>query len=61
MPLLALRLACIYPNAVRGRFLATRRPISTLKDLLDALIAKSIVDCEDCLRLVISSLNGVYD
>ncbi|KAJ8932032.1 hypothetical protein NQ314_015005 [Rhamnusium bicolor] len=58
-PLLNLRHACTHPNTVRGRYLATKKQVTSMKDLLDALILKNTSDSEECLRLVISSLNGL--
>lgn len=60
MPLLALRQACSDPSAVRGkgRYLTLKKDVSSMKDLLDALILKNKNDCEESLRLMISSING---
>nr|CAH7738165.1 unnamed protein product [Callosobruchus chinensis] len=58
-PLLSLRHACTHPNTVRGRYLATKKQLTSMQDLLEALIQKNESDCEECLRLIISSLNGL--
>ncbi|KAJ8921378.1 hypothetical protein NQ315_002994 [Exocentrus adspersus] len=58
-PLLTLRHACTHPNTLRGRYLATKKQVTSMKDLLDALILKNTSDSEECLRLVIASLNGL--
>ncbi|XP_074033441.1 E3 ubiquitin-protein ligase SHPRH isoform X2 [Leptinotarsa decemlineata] len=57
-PLYTLRHACTHPNTSRGRYLATKKQVTSMKDLLNALIVKNTNDSEDCLRLIISSLNG---
>ncbi|KAL3277364.1 hypothetical protein HHI36_012714 [Cryptolaemus montrouzieri] len=59
LPLLSLRQACTHPNTVRGRYLATRKQVSTMKELLEALILKNSTESEEHLRLVVSSLNGL--
>ncbi|XP_066137838.1 E3 ubiquitin-protein ligase SHPRH isoform X1 [Euwallacea fornicatus] len=60
-PLLALRQACSDPTSVRGkgRYLSLKKNTSSMKDLLDALIARNKSDCEESLRLMISSINGL--
>nr|CAI5818285.1 unnamed protein product [Callosobruchus analis] len=58
-PLLSLRHACTHPNTIRGRYLATKKQLTSMQDLLEALIQKNESDCEECLRLIISSLNGL--
>ncbi|XP_057665468.1 E3 ubiquitin-protein ligase SHPRH isoform X2 [Diorhabda carinulata] len=58
-PLLTLRHACTHPNTVRGRYLATKKQVTSMKDLLNALILKNTNDSEDCLRLIISAYNGL--
>ncbi|CAH1988087.1 unnamed protein product [Acanthoscelides obtectus] len=58
-PLLSLRHACTHPNTSRGRYLATKKQLTSMQDLLEALIQKNISDSEECLRLIISSLNGL--
>lgn len=59
-PLLSLRQACSDPSAVRGkgRYLSLKKNVSSMKDLLEALILKNKNDCEESLRLMISSING---
>ncbi|CAG9815357.1 unnamed protein product [Phaedon cochleariae] len=58
-PLYTLRHTCTQPNTVRGRYLATKKQVTSMQDLLNALILKNTTDSEDCLRLIISSLNGL--
>ncbi|KAG5873727.1 hypothetical protein JTB14_035541 [Gonioctena quinquepunctata] len=58
-PLYTLRHACTYPNTTRGRYLATKKQVTSMKDLLNALIMKNTNDSEDCLRLIIASLNAL--
>lgn len=57
-PLLSLRQVCTYPNTTRMRYLTTKKPVTSMKDLLEALILKNTNESEECLRLVISALNG---
>lgn len=57
-PLLSLRQACTHHNAVRGRYLAVRKSVKSMDDLLNALIAKNIVESEEYLRVIVSALNG---
>lgn len=59
VPLSSLRHTCTHPNTVRGRYLATKKQVSSMKELLVALILKNTTDSEECLRLVVSSLNGL--
>ncbi|XP_050307635.1 E3 ubiquitin-protein ligase SHPRH isoform X2 [Anthonomus grandis grandis] len=60
-PLFALRQACSDPSAVRGkgRYLSLKKDTTSMKDLLDALILKNKNDCEESLRVMISSINGL--
>lgn len=60
-PLLSLRQACSDPGAVRGkgRYLSLKKKTSSMKDLLEALILKNRNDCEESLRLTVSSINGL--
>ncbi|KAK9884497.1 hypothetical protein WA026_007338 [Henosepilachna vigintioctopunctata] len=59
LPLFALRQVCTHPNTVKGRYLATKRQVSTMKELLEALITKNYTESEEHLRLIVSSLNGM--
>ena len=58
-PLLSLRQICTYPNSIKTRYLATKKPVKSMKDLLDALIAKNNNESEEYLRVVLSALNGM--
>ncbi|KAJ3664999.1 hypothetical protein Zmor_000523 [Zophobas morio] len=58
-PLLSLRQICTYPNSIKTRYLATKKPVKSMKDLLDALIAKNNNESEEYLRVVLSALNGL--
>lgn len=60
MPLSALRQACNHPNTRHGRYLARSRDITSIGDLLEVLIGKVLTDCEENMRVIISSLNGKY-
>lgn len=57
-PLLSLRQACIHPQAVRGKYLA-RCKVNSMEGLLEALIKKNLQECEENLRAVMASLNGM--
>lgn len=59
LPLLSLRQACVYPNTAKGRYLATRKQVGSMKELLDALILQNSTESEEHLRLIVSSLNGL--
>lgn len=47
----------MHPCLTKGRYLA-RKQVSSMEELLDALIAKNVTESEESLRLIISSLNG---
>lgn len=57
-PLLTLRQACVHPGVGKGRYLA-RKQVTSMEELLDALLAKNIIESTDSLRLIVSSLNGL--
>lgn len=57
-PLLSCRQSCVHHQSVKGRYLTLRKNASTMNDLLKALIAKNVNECEEYLRIVASSLNG---
>ncbi|XP_044756394.1 E3 ubiquitin-protein ligase SHPRH [Coccinella septempunctata] len=59
VPLLSLRQVCTHPSTERGKYLATKKQVSTMKDLLEALILKNTNESEELLRVVVSSLNGL--
>ncbi|CAH0562699.1 unnamed protein product [Brassicogethes aeneus] len=58
-PLLALRQGCTNPNSTKGKYLATRKKLTSMKELLEALIVKNFTECEEMLRVVISALNAL--
>ncbi|GLV41293.1 uncharacterized protein CBL_04817 [Carabus blaptoides fortunei] len=58
-PLLTLRQACTHPHAVRGKYLASKRQVNTMEELLEALTKKNIHECEESMRAVIAALNGM--
>ncbi|CAG9838516.1 unnamed protein product [Diabrotica balteata] len=58
-PVLTLRQICVTMTTPKGTFLGSRKEVTSMKDLLDALISNSTNDTEDCLRLVISAYNGI--
>ncbi|XP_008201431.1 E3 ubiquitin-protein ligase SHPRH isoform X2 [Tribolium castaneum] len=58
-PLLSLRQVCTYPNSAHTKYLITKKPVKSMKDLLDALIARNVNECEEHLRVILSSLNGL--
>ncbi|KRT78223.1 PHD finger motif containing protein, partial [Oryctes borbonicus] len=58
-PLLALRQACCHHQAVKSKYIATRKKVDSMEDLLNALIGKNISENEEYLRIIISSLNGL--
>lgn len=57
-PLLSLRQACAHPHLVRGKYLSGRQ-VNSMEDLLEALIKKNVKECEECLRAILASLNGM--
>lgn len=57
-PLFTIRQACSHPNATRGRYLATRKQVTSMENLLNALIEKNITESDELLRMVVSALNG---
>nr|XP_022908014.1 E3 ubiquitin-protein ligase SHPRH [Onthophagus taurus] len=59
IPLLSLRQACVHHQTVRGRYLATKKSVKSMENLLDALIATSLVQCEESLRSLVSAMNGL--
>lgn len=59
IPMKSIRNACTHPSATRGRYLATRRTVTSMQDLLNALIEKNLNDSEENLRIVVSALNGI--
>lgn len=58
-PVSALRRVCVHHNVVNGRYLLTKKPVNSMQELLDALIARNVNDCEDHLRMIIASYNGL--
>ncbi|KAI4457698.1 e3 ubiquitin-protein ligase shprh family member [Holotrichia oblita] len=58
-PLLVLRQACCHHQAVKSKYIATRKRVHSMEDLLNALIAKNVQENEEYLRIIVSSLNGL--
>lgn len=58
LPLLRLRQACSHPQAVRGKFLSIKRTM-TMPELLATMVSQAKVECEEVLRQLIASLNGI--
>jgi len=61
-PLVKLRQSCCHPQAVRGQFvnINTKNPSAmTMEDLLDQMIKKAVLECEDNHRQIVASLNGL--
>lgn len=48
----------MHPGLSKGRYLA-RKQVTSMEELLDALIAKNITESNESLRLIVSSLNGL--
>lgn len=60
-PLLSLRKVCTYPDSTQIRYLTTKKPLKSMKDLLDALISKNTNKCEGFLRTILSCQNGIFN
>jgi len=59
MPLLRLRQSCCHPQAVKGQFMSLQKSTMTMEALMDQMIKKSTLECEEANRQYISSLNGL--
>ena len=59
LPILKLRQACCHPQAVRGQFISLQKTTMTMEGLLDQLISKAILECEESHRVYVSALNGL--
>ncbi|XP_050542119.1 E3 ubiquitin-protein ligase SHPRH-like [Daktulosphaira vitifoliae] len=57
-PLLKLRQACVHPQAVRGQFLKVKGTM-TMEKLMDVMIEKCRVECNDILRSLVSQHNAI--
>ncbi|XP_059483639.1 E3 ubiquitin-protein ligase SHPRH [Neocloeon triangulifer] len=61
-PLINLRQACCHPQTVKGKFSvanAHSNKTITMQELMKNLIIKAKTECEESLRMIISSLNGL--
>ncbi|KAK7492086.1 hypothetical protein BaRGS_00016750, partial [Batillaria attramentaria] len=58
-PLLNLRQACCHPQAVRGAFIPVQESMLTMEELLESLIKKARLECEEAHRLLVAALNGL--
>lgn len=58
-PLLRLRQACCHPQAVRGGFLSMQKSTLTMDKLLENLICKAKLECEEAHRQLLFAFNGL--
>ncbi|XP_068707085.1 E3 ubiquitin-protein ligase SHPRH-like isoform X2 [Montipora foliosa] len=58
-PLLRLRQACCHPQAVRGGFLSMQKSTLTMDKLLENLISKAKLECEEAHRQLLFAFNGL--
>jgi E3 ubiquitin-protein ligase SHPRH len=58
-PVLRLRQSCCHPQAVRGQFISLQKSTMTMEQLLEQMIKKITVDCEDNHRQYIAALSGL--
>jgi len=58
-PLLRLRQACCHPQAVRGSHLSVQRSTLTMDKLLETLISKAKLECEEAHRQLLFAFNGL--
>ncbi|XP_048589960.1 E3 ubiquitin-protein ligase SHPRH isoform X2 [Nematostella vectensis] len=58
-PLLRLRQACCHPQAVRGGFLSVQKSTLTMDQLLESLIARTKLECEEAHRQLLFAINGL--
>lgn len=59
MPLLRLRQSCCHPQAVKGQFMSLHKSTMTMDELLEQMIKKSGLECEEANRQYIAALNGL--
>ena len=59
MPLLRLRQSCCHPQAVKGQFMSLQKSTMTMEALMEQMIKKSTLECEEANRQYIASLNGL--
>ncbi|XP_025199699.1 E3 ubiquitin-protein ligase SHPRH [Melanaphis sacchari] len=57
-PLYKLRQACVHPQAVNGQFLKIKGTM-TMEKLMDVMIDKCRVECNDVLRSLVSQHNAI--
>jgi E3 ubiquitin-protein ligase SHPRH len=58
-PLLRLRQSCCHPQAVKGQFMSLQKSTMTMEELMDQMVKKTTLECEDSNRQYVSSLNGL--
>ncbi|XP_071818439.1 uncharacterized protein [Apostichopus japonicus] len=58
LPLLSLRQACCHPQAVRGEFIRLNQSTMKMEDLLQSLIGKAKLECEEAQRQLVCAING---
>uniref|UniRef100_A0A2S2R190 E3 ubiquitin-protein ligase n=1 Tax=Sipha flava TaxID=143950 RepID=A0A2S2R190_9HEMI len=57
-PLYKLRQACVHPQAVNGQFLKIKGTM-TMEKLMDLMIEKCCIECNDILRSLVSQHNAI--
>lgn len=58
-PLVKLRQACCHPQAVRGEFQYMNKETMSMEELLESLIKKGTIECEETHRQAISTRHGL--
>ncbi len=58
-PLLRLRQSCCHPQAVRGQFMSLQKSTMTMEELMEQMIKKVTLECEEENRKYSSALNGL--
>lgn len=59
LPLLRLRQSCCHPQAVKGQFMSLQKSTMTMEELMEQMIKKAKVECEEANRQYIAALNGL--
>ena len=59
MPLLRLRQSCCHPQAVKGQFMSLQKSTMTMEELMEQMIKKATLECEEGNRQYIAALNGL--